>query len=96
MMAKGCIVAGVLSLRCFLFLLPNYTNILVLSFLFALCSSLPEGSKCMRKMHNDLNAICLTFCLVINLILFKNNKAENIVLDAWCQSQEISIIHPGV
>ena len=28
-MAKGCIVAWVLSLRCFLFLLPNYTNILV-------------------------------------------------------------------
>ena len=26
-MAKGCIVARVLPLRCFLFLLPNYTNI---------------------------------------------------------------------
>ena len=25
--AKGCIVARVLPLRCFLFLLPNYTNI---------------------------------------------------------------------
>ena len=29
MMAKGCIVALVLPLRCFLFLLPNYTSILV-------------------------------------------------------------------
>ena len=27
MMPKGCIVARVLLLRCFLFLLPNYTNI---------------------------------------------------------------------
>ena len=27
MMAKGCIVARVLPLRCFLFLLSNYTNI---------------------------------------------------------------------
>ena len=26
MMAKGCIVARVVPLRCFLFLLPNYTN----------------------------------------------------------------------
>ena len=26
-MAKGCIVARVLPLRCFLFLLPNKTNI---------------------------------------------------------------------
>ena len=26
-MAKGCIVTPVLPLRCFLFLLPNYTNI---------------------------------------------------------------------
>ena len=26
MMAKRCIVAPVLPLRCFLFLLPNYTN----------------------------------------------------------------------
>ena len=25
-MAKGCIVAGVLSLRCLLFLLPNHIN----------------------------------------------------------------------
>ena len=31
-MAKGCIVARVLALRCFLFLLPNYTNILVCVF----------------------------------------------------------------
>ena len=28
MMAKGCIEAGELPLRCFLFLLPNYTNFL--------------------------------------------------------------------
>ena len=28
-MAKGCIVAGVLPSLCFLFLLPNYTDILV-------------------------------------------------------------------
>ena len=27
--AKGCIVARVLPLRCFLFLLPNYINILM-------------------------------------------------------------------
>ena len=27
--AKGCTVAGILPLRCFLFLLPNYTNILM-------------------------------------------------------------------
>ena len=27
MIAKGCIVAQVLPLRCFLFLLPNFTNI---------------------------------------------------------------------
>ena len=26
-MAKGCIVAGVMPLRCFLFLLPNYIYI---------------------------------------------------------------------
>ena len=32
MMAKGCIVARVLVLRCFLFLLPNYINILVYLF----------------------------------------------------------------
>ena len=32
-MAKGCIVVRVLSLRCFLFLLSNYTNI-NLSFVF--------------------------------------------------------------
>ena len=31
-MAKGCFVASVLPLRCFLFLLPNYTNILVFFF----------------------------------------------------------------
>ena len=35
MVAKGCIVASVLPLRCFLFLLPNCTNMLVCSFLFA-------------------------------------------------------------
>ena len=33
-MGKGCIVACVLPLRCFLFLLPNYTNILVYFFYF--------------------------------------------------------------
>ena len=38
--AKGCIVA--LPLRCFLFLLPNYTNILVFYFLFELFSDEPE------------------------------------------------------
>ena len=27
MMAKGCIVASELPLRCFLFLLPNYINL---------------------------------------------------------------------
>ena len=26
MMAKGCIVTSVVPLRCFLFLLPNYSN----------------------------------------------------------------------
>ena len=31
-MAKGCIGARVLLLRCFLFLLPNYINILVFFF----------------------------------------------------------------
>ena len=31
-MAKGCIVAWVLPLMCFLFLLPNYTNILLYFF----------------------------------------------------------------
>ena len=34
MMAKGCIVARVLPLRCFLFLLPNYTNISVGFFFY--------------------------------------------------------------
>ena len=33
-MAKGCTVSGVLPMRCFLILLPNYTNILVCSFYF--------------------------------------------------------------
>ena len=37
MLAKGCIVALILPLRCFLFLLPNYTDILV-SF-FSICSN---------------------------------------------------------
>ena len=32
MMAKGCIVAGVLPLRCFLLLLPNQSNILAFFF----------------------------------------------------------------
>ena len=32
MMAMGCIVARVLPLRCFLLLLPNYTNIVVCFF----------------------------------------------------------------
>ena len=41
-MVKGCIVAGVLPLKCFLFLLPNYNNILVGFFLFALVSNDPE------------------------------------------------------
>ena len=36
MMVKGCIVAWVPSLRCFLFLLPDYTNFLV-SF-FSVCT----------------------------------------------------------
>ena len=31
-MAKGCIVAQVLPLRCFLFLPPNYTDTLVCFF----------------------------------------------------------------
>ena len=35
MMAKGSIVARVLPLRYFLFLLPNYTNI---SVLFSICT----------------------------------------------------------
>ena len=40
-MAKGCIVARVLPLRCFLFLLPNYTNITVsLFYLHQLVTSL--------------------------------------------------------
>ena len=37
MMPKGCIVAFVLPLRCFLFLLPNYTNILVVFFFYLHC-----------------------------------------------------------
>ena len=41
-MAKGCIVAQVLPLRCFIFLLPNCTNILVFFSLFALFSDEPE------------------------------------------------------
>ena len=41
-MTKGCIVALVLPLRCFLFLLPNYTNILVCFFLFAIFGDKPE------------------------------------------------------
>ena len=40
-MAKGCIVACVLPLRRFLFLLPNYSNIKCF-FLFALVSDEPE------------------------------------------------------
>ena len=35
--SKGCIVARVLSLRCFLFLLPNFTN-----FQCTVCSDEPE------------------------------------------------------
>ena len=35
-MVKGCIVACVVPLRCFLFLLPNYTNILV--FFLSICT----------------------------------------------------------
>ena len=42
MMAKGSIVARILPLRYFLFLLPNYTNISVFIFLFALFSDEPE------------------------------------------------------
>ena len=42
MMAKGSSVTGVLPLRCFLFLLPNYTNISVFIFLFAPFSDEPE------------------------------------------------------
>ena len=41
-MAKGCIVAWVLPLRCFLVLLPNFSNILVFLCLFALFSDEPE------------------------------------------------------
>ena len=41
MMAKGSIVARVLPLRCFLFLLPNYTFFSVF-FLFALFTDEPE------------------------------------------------------
>ena len=41
MVAKGCIVARVLPLRCFLFLLPNYT-IFSVYFLFVLLSDEPE------------------------------------------------------
>ena len=41
-MAKGSIVARVLPLRYFLFLLPNYTNISVFIVLFALFSDEPE------------------------------------------------------
>ena len=40
-LAKGYIVTLILPLRCFLFLLPNYINILVF-FLFALFSDEPE------------------------------------------------------
>ena len=34
-MAKGCTVALILLLRCFLFLLPNYTNIFTI---FTICT----------------------------------------------------------
>ena len=40
--AMGCIAARVLPLRCFLFLLPNYTNMLVCFFLLAIVSDEPE------------------------------------------------------
>ena len=60
MMARGCIGACVLPLRCFLFFLPNYTNILVVFFYLhylvmslkysslnsnTSCCSLSEGSN---------------------------------------------------
>ena len=41
-MAKGCIVALILPLRCFLISLPNYTNILVCFAFFSLFSEEPE------------------------------------------------------
>ena len=41
-MAKGCIVALVLPLRCFLFVLPNYTTIFCAFYLFALFSDEPS------------------------------------------------------
>ena len=49
-MAKGCIVARVLLLRCFLFLLPNYIDVSALY-----CNRfhiLPRGRYCNRNTPN--------------------------------------------
>ena len=44
-MVKGCTVPRVLPLRCFFYLLPNYTNMLVYFCRFAIFSDEPKYSQ---------------------------------------------------
>ena len=50
MMARGCIVALVLPLRCFLFLLPNYIH--VYANMMQYCHILTRGKYCDRNTPN--------------------------------------------
>ena len=67
-MAKGSIVAWILPLRCFLFLLPNYTNILVCVFLFALFTDEPEVFIPKYSQTAILHGIHFRRVVVVNLL----------------------------
>ena len=65
-MAKGHIVASILTLRCFLFLLPNYANILVFYFLFALLSFGDEPEVFLSKYSQTVIPHAPHFQWVVN------------------------------
>ena len=62
-----------------------YGEKLILFFLSKICRQGGVNFKCMEKMHNDLNVICLDYCFVISLILKelqalqKKYEEENVV-----------------